>query len=266
LCVYLNDIGGERKGQIAHLNKNPKDSSFNNLVWLCLDHHDEFDGRTSQSKGYTPKEVRQYRDQLYRRTERYLQATFDGESDVKFVELKPLPEATVYERLKDEFRKELGFIDKPWRFNLWQVADQPELFAYKSSNGSDGVCLVERIDLPDGRIIVACIQIVGNPGRSITNSVEELCFQVCERFEIPPERLVWLAHYDNYPHDDWTLVRFDDMPPDKPFGKPTWTSVTQEMWRNLRLRPKKRLTHRHGSYVSKLRKLFDWPKHGIVDS
>jgi hypothetical protein len=37
-----------------------------NLVWLCLEHHDEFDSHTSQSKGLTPEEVRAYRDRLYK--------------------------------------------------------------------------------------------------------------------------------------------------------------------------------------------------------
>ena len=76
-----------------------------------------------------------------------------------------------------------------WRYPLWQVANEPDLFAYKARN-ADGVCVIERIDLPDGKIVVACIQIAGNPGRSITNCVEDVCFQVCNRFEIPPNRLV----------------------------------------------------------------------------
>jgi hypothetical protein len=32
---------------------------------MCLDHHDEYDGRTSQSKGLTQAEVREYRRELY---------------------------------------------------------------------------------------------------------------------------------------------------------------------------------------------------------
>jgi hypothetical protein len=66
LCYFLNENHGERKGQIAHLNKNPADSRYENLVWLCLEHHDVFDGQTSQSKNYTEHEVRKYRDSLIR--------------------------------------------------------------------------------------------------------------------------------------------------------------------------------------------------------
>ncbi len=34
-----------------------------------------------------------------------------------------------------------------------------------------------------------------NPGMSITNAVEELATQVIERYEIDPERPVWMQHY-----------------------------------------------------------------------
>ncbi|MFH1011690.1 MAG: hypothetical protein V1784_10715, partial [bacterium] len=55
-----------KPGQISHLNDDPSDSGINNLVWLCLLHHDQFDSSTSQSKNLTKAEVRHYRDQLYK--------------------------------------------------------------------------------------------------------------------------------------------------------------------------------------------------------
>jgi hypothetical protein len=45
-----------------------RDSSNNveeNLVFLCLEHHDEYDSRTSQKKGLIPSEVQVFRDELY---------------------------------------------------------------------------------------------------------------------------------------------------------------------------------------------------------
>jgi hypothetical protein len=65
LCYYVTGNKGHRKGQIAHLNRDRSNSEFNNLVYLCLEHHDEFDSRTSQSKGFTPEELRRHRDRLY---------------------------------------------------------------------------------------------------------------------------------------------------------------------------------------------------------
>jgi len=65
LCVGLNGDTSERPGQIAHLNGDHSDSRFENLVWLCLEHHDKFDSTTSQTKNYTQIEVRNHRDKLY---------------------------------------------------------------------------------------------------------------------------------------------------------------------------------------------------------
>ena len=74
LCVGLNANWEEKKGQIAHLNGNKNDNRYKNLVWLCFEHHDEFDSQTSQSKNYTRNEVEIYRDQIYAK---YLSADFD---------------------------------------------------------------------------------------------------------------------------------------------------------------------------------------------
>ena len=66
LCFALSNDSGEKKGQVAHLDQNSSNSSRDNLVFLCLDHHDQYDSRTSQAKGLTIDEVRQYRSQLQR--------------------------------------------------------------------------------------------------------------------------------------------------------------------------------------------------------
>ncbi len=55
----------EKRGQIAHLDHNPANFVEANLAWLCLEHHSEFDSRTSQHKNYTVAEVKKARDDLY---------------------------------------------------------------------------------------------------------------------------------------------------------------------------------------------------------
>jgi hypothetical protein len=173
-------------------------------------------------------------------------------------------EATPYETVRKHFPQELDYTIEPWRFPLWQVANEPELFAYKAVNRADGVCLVERINLPDGRIVIACIQPPGNPGNSITNCVESLCFQVCERFNVAPDLLVWLQHYEADRDGEWNLVTFKQRPPSGPFEDPSWTDMTPRMWSELGLRPKKRLRHNGFSFESKIRKLFDWPTENLI--
>lgn len=65
LCAFLRGEDSVKKGQIAHLNGNASDNKEDNLAFLCLEHHDEYDGQTSVSKGITPKEIKRYRDLLY---------------------------------------------------------------------------------------------------------------------------------------------------------------------------------------------------------
>jgi hypothetical protein len=265
LCVFLDDQKEVCKGQVAHLNHDPSDSRFENLVWLCFNHHDEYDGKTSQSKGLTPDEVRAYRERLYARYDpKGRRWGLNKPQPAENVELSPLPPTSEYETLRTRFPSELGFTSAPWRFPLWQVANVPEFFAYKAGNGADGVCLIERVDLPDGRIVIACIETAGNGGMSITNCVEELCFQVCERFEIPADRLVWLEHYDYDEKCEWSVVTFAQTPPHGPFANPTWAEMTPRLWHELRLKPKKRLTKWRGDFHSKLTKLFHYPTEALL--
>jgi hypothetical protein len=65
LCFGLKNDCNQKKGQIAHLDHDPSNNELENLAWLCLDHHDQYDSRTSQSKGLTIGEVKRYRVELY---------------------------------------------------------------------------------------------------------------------------------------------------------------------------------------------------------
>ncbi|MBA4422972.1 MAG: hypothetical protein C0390_07695 [Syntrophus sp. (in: bacteria)] len=64
LCFGLRADTNEKKGQIAHLDRDPSNNEVDNLAFLCLDHHDQYDSRTSQSKGLTIDEVKRYRTEL----------------------------------------------------------------------------------------------------------------------------------------------------------------------------------------------------------
>ncbi|WP_145358578.1 hypothetical protein [Alienimonas californiensis] len=50
--------------QIAHIDRDRSNNAEANLVPLCLDHHDEYDSRTSQSKGLLPSELAIYKRKL----------------------------------------------------------------------------------------------------------------------------------------------------------------------------------------------------------
>lgn len=67
LCYGLFGVLDQKRGQIAHADRDPSNAEFDNLAFLCLPHHDEYDSKTSQSKRFTPAELIAYRKRLYDR-------------------------------------------------------------------------------------------------------------------------------------------------------------------------------------------------------
>ena len=66
LCFGLKADIEVKEGQIAHLDRNPSNNSLDNLTWLCLSHHDDYDSVRRQTKRLTPEEVKSYRSELYK--------------------------------------------------------------------------------------------------------------------------------------------------------------------------------------------------------
>lgn len=89
ICYGFNRDTSIRAGQIAHLDKNPENDRLDNLAFLCLEHHDLYDGRTSQSKSLTMNEVRRFRkelheaiDQLWKQPVHFGALEFDPDSNI----------------------------------------------------------------------------------------------------------------------------------------------------------------------------------------
>ncbi len=61
VCYRLNRDINIKPGQIAHLDGNQNNSTFDNLAYLCLPHHDQYDSSTSQSKNFTITEVKRFK-------------------------------------------------------------------------------------------------------------------------------------------------------------------------------------------------------------
>ncbi len=72
--------------------------------------------------------------------------------------------AEQYEAVREEHGESYALKPRAWRHYCPEIGDPPKLFAYQAPNGCDGLCLNECIGIPDGRIVVACIDIAGNPG------------------------------------------------------------------------------------------------------
>lgn len=65
----------EKKGQIAHLDRDPANHTERNLAFLCLEHHDAYDSSSSQRKGFTKEEIYFYRSKLFEAVETKLPGT-----------------------------------------------------------------------------------------------------------------------------------------------------------------------------------------------
>ncbi len=65
VCFGLCGDVDVKVGQIAHLDHDNKNNALDNLAFLCLDHHDQYDSRTSQSKGLRENEIKHFRTELY---------------------------------------------------------------------------------------------------------------------------------------------------------------------------------------------------------
>ena len=72
ICFGLNRDTSIKAGQIAHLDQNNQNSKLDNLCFICLVHHDEFDSKSSQRKNLTISEVKHFRSELYASNEKIL--------------------------------------------------------------------------------------------------------------------------------------------------------------------------------------------------
>jgi len=69
LCFWLNGEDDVKKGQLAHIDGDNENASEDNLVFLCLEHHDEYDSIPRLSKRLREQEVTKWRDELYKEME-----------------------------------------------------------------------------------------------------------------------------------------------------------------------------------------------------
>jgi hypothetical protein len=89
LCFHLHKDTQEKKGQIAHLDRRRSNSTEDNLVFLCLSHHSDYDSTTSQHKNYTIAEVKDARDALYRWVKRGMPPLLASARNTRTVKARP---------------------------------------------------------------------------------------------------------------------------------------------------------------------------------
>ena len=65
MCFGLEGDVTVKEGHIAHLDRKRSNPDPNNLAFLCQDCHTQYDKKSNRVLGFTPDEVRYYRDRLY---------------------------------------------------------------------------------------------------------------------------------------------------------------------------------------------------------
>jgi hypothetical protein len=109
-----------------------------------------------------------------------------------------------------------------------------EIFSYRvSSNRVEAQCTIEIYRGKSDLIIVS--ELPNNPGMSICNAFEELFLQVVKAYDLRPEKLLWIEHWeawkvtDGAPYDreeeEWSKVIFDW--DGRRASNPRWQYVSQ---------------------------------------
>jgi hypothetical protein len=160
LCFWLKGEDEVKKGQLAHLDGDNENVAVDNLVFLCLEHHDEYDSIPRLSKGLREQEVTKWRNELYKEMEYRFRTVRHHNCELTMVRLRrtiPDPQygySCVEFRLKNTGDAELrtpvvsirlpdGYYAEP----QWDPKDQTVRISLKEVKGD----LFE----PNGRIGIA---------------------------------------------------------------------------------------------------------------
>jgi len=93
LCIHFDNDWAQKEGQIAHLDRNPSNFAEDNLAFLCLPHHDDYDTKRRQTKNLTIHEAKTGRDRLH--------AFIEGGGDLATAGQQAHQSGSIYERRVD---------------------------------------------------------------------------------------------------------------------------------------------------------------------
>lgn len=112
-------------------------------------------------------------------------------------------------------------------------------FTYTSKNKLKGMCKLEVYRKWKGVIIVAT-EMPNNPGQSITNTAETIATQFLRKYNISPQGMTWIEHYDEEQvkaghiiAESFARVHFEFDWLACKFINPTWVYVSPETYRRL---------------------------------
>jgi hypothetical protein len=197
LCYWLEGEDEVKKGQLAHLDGNNENAEEDNLAFLCLEHHDEYDSTPRVSKGLRENEVRIWRDELYKEMEYRFRTIVHGPLAIHF----------------DETRH--CFKENNKQCAMYRISVQNE-GATTISNVSAKIVSIKRDQHPpeddlrrfDGLRLPLSVNPFGQyshpdtiPNSSVTlNSSEDAVFDFVRLCTLPGNFLVCHSHYIPNPH------------------------------------------------------------------
>jgi hypothetical protein len=65
LCAHLHKDLRVKAGQICHLDSDSSNNELDNLAFLCLEHHHQYDSTSPIAKGFVITEIQQAKASLY---------------------------------------------------------------------------------------------------------------------------------------------------------------------------------------------------------
>jgi hypothetical protein len=71
LCFCLKGDDREKRGQLAHIDRNSENDAPENAAFLCSPHHDRYDSTSHQTKRILPDELKEYQQILYASVESF---------------------------------------------------------------------------------------------------------------------------------------------------------------------------------------------------
>lgn len=109
-----------------------------------------------------------------------------------------------------------------------------EKHQYNSSGQCNCVCRVRIIPGLEMDLIV-CSELPENAGTSITNKACQLAQEIVAKYNLNPDKIVWIEHYAN-PNEpqDFSLVELSWT--GHKFTRPIWESLTIEQFRQILFR------------------------------
>lgn len=128
LCFWLNGVDDVVKGQIAHLDQDSSNNKFENLAFLCFDHHDEYDSTTNVSKGLQQPEISQWRDELYKEMEYRFRSVRSRRLELSISQFEPVDPKSTFRlefRLKNVGNATIKNVTLSIRLPLNATAESP---------------------------------------------------------------------------------------------------------------------------------------------